>query len=160
MDHINNKHSDLLDNLPENLQLLTPMENLNKDRDNHTSLIRCKLDYPIVLYEYKLSMYKRQLETAKLNKDRKACHDIIINRGQTEGRLRYYKAYGDLSHKNQLILTLNYLRKLGYFNKNHKFRRHLLKDIEDYPELIERIYHIYTSRLESDYLIPKYGEWI
>ena len=66
VDHINNKHDTYYDNRPENLQLLTPAENLAKERPISMNIIRCNMKKPIEYYTDKLNYwlleYKREKE--------------------------------------------------------------------------------------------------
>ena len=55
VDHINNKHDTYYDNRPENLQLLTPAENLAKERPISAAIIRCNMKKPIEYYTNKLN---------------------------------------------------------------------------------------------------------
>ena len=96
VDHINNKHYELEDYRMENLQLLTPRENVNKDRLNedwHVWELKCRLDVPRSFYEKKLEGFEMAYEQAKADKDDKAAHNLRGNISHTRARLRYYDAH-------------------------------------------------------------------
>lgn len=66
VDHINNKHDTHYDNRLENLQLLTPAENLAKERPVSAAVTRCNMKKPVEYYidklNYWLMEYKREKE--------------------------------------------------------------------------------------------------
>lgn len=91
VDHISNKHTKLEDYALSNLQLLTPKENLAKERlDWHISEIKCNLSKPRSFYETKLADYEAAYEQAKTDKDAKAAHKLRSNISSVRARLRYY----------------------------------------------------------------------
>lgn len=93
MDHINNKHNNLEDYRLENLQLLTPGENIVKDQKVFAKPIKCKLDRPLSYYENKLSDYRYAYEQAKLVHDAKLTHKLRSNISQTKARIAYWKQH-------------------------------------------------------------------
>ena len=95
VDHINNKHSRIEDYHLDNLQLLTPKENLAKERPESTREVKCKLNKPREYYETKLSQYLEAYELAKINKDAKLTHKLRGNISGTRARLRYYDSHTD-----------------------------------------------------------------
>lgn len=96
VDHKNNSHTHIEDYYLSNLQLLTPGENLAKERDNwHVSELKCNLNKPRSHYENKLEGYKLAYEQAKKDKDAKAAHRLRCNISQTSARLRYYDSHID-----------------------------------------------------------------
>ncbi len=91
VDHINNCHDKLEDYALSNLQLLTPGENIAKERpDWNTKEIKCNLSKPRSFYEQKLEGYNLAYEQAKKDRDAKAAHHLRTNISQTRARLRYY----------------------------------------------------------------------
>lgn len=90
VDHINNQHSRIEDYHLDNLQLLTPKENITKERICNVREIPCKLDRPRSYYEDKLAKYEALHEEAKANKDADKAHHLRTNIAQTRARLRYY----------------------------------------------------------------------
>ena len=90
VDHINNKHSRIEDYHLDNLQLLTPKQNLAKERAPSTREIKCKLNKPRSFYEDKQKKFEALYEKAKLEKDAEKAHKLRTNVAQTRARLRYY----------------------------------------------------------------------
>lgn len=73
VDHIDNKHNTLYDNRLENLQLLTPEENITKEREASLKELPCDMKKP-------LSHYKQLLKTAKAEYEK----EKKTNRSSTE----------------------------------------------------------------------------
>lgn len=90
---IDHRNSNKLDNRLENLQLLTPQENINKERGESTKQIKCKLDRPRDYYEDKLAKYLALYEEAKKNHDEYKAHKQRANLANIRARLRYYDAH-------------------------------------------------------------------
>ena len=91
VDHINNKHTNLKEDYRlSNLQLLTPPENVTKNRECNTKLIPCKLDRPRSYYEEKLKKYEDLYQDAKEAKEASKAHKLRINITQTRARLRFW----------------------------------------------------------------------
>lgn len=95
VDHISNQHSRIEDYHLDNLQLLTPKQNLAKERGEPTRQVKCQLNRPRSFYEDKLTKYEALYEEAKANHDAKACHQLRTNMAQTRARLRYYDSHID-----------------------------------------------------------------
>ena len=91
VDHINNEHDKIEDYYMTNLQLLTPAENLAKDRDNwYVRELKCQLNKPRSFYEKKLEDFEMAYAQAKKDKDAKSAHTLRSSIAQTRARLRYY----------------------------------------------------------------------
>jgi hypothetical protein len=90
IDHIN---SNKLDNRLENLQLLSPKDNINKEREVSTKELKCKLDRPRKYYEDKLAEYEALYEAAKEEHNADLCHKLRANISQTRARLRYWDSH-------------------------------------------------------------------
>lgn len=87
------KNSNKIDNRLENLQLLTPKENLAKERPISTRQAKCQLDKPRSFYEDKLAKYEAEYEAAKEARDAKLCHKFRANISNIRARLRYWDAH-------------------------------------------------------------------
>lgn len=92
VDHINNKHSQIEDYHLDNLQLLTPKENLAKERGESTRQVKCKLDRPRSYYENKLAKYEALYEEAKKTQNKIEAHKQRANLANIRGKLRYWDA--------------------------------------------------------------------
>lgn len=90
VDHINNKHTELEDYNLYNLQLLTPAQNLEKEKGESTRLIKCNLKQPLSFYEDKLDKYLAEYEQAKKEHDAKRVHRLRANIANTKAKIRYY----------------------------------------------------------------------
>lgn len=94
VDHISNSHTHIEDYYLNNLQLMTPGENIAKERDNwHVSELRCNLSKPRSHFEQKLEGYTLAYENAKANKDAEGAHKLRSAIAQTRARLRYYDSH-------------------------------------------------------------------
>jgi hypothetical protein len=115
IDHIN---SNKLDNSIDNLQMLTPKENVNKERPESTKEMPCKLNKPRSFYENKLAEYEKLYETAKANKEADRAHNLRSNIAQTRARLRYYD-----NHKKEVTEMTEFQKdclELASWKKNFK----------------------------------------
>lgn len=92
VDHINNKHENLEDYHLSNLQLLTPAENLAKERPTSNKQIPCKLNKPLSWYENRLNNYLAEYDEAKRNHDAAAAHRLRANIASMKAKIRYYIA--------------------------------------------------------------------
>lgn len=90
VDHINNKHMNIEDYHISNLQLLTPQENVTKERICNIKEIPCKLDRPRSYYTDKLAKYEDLYEEAKANRDKEEAHKQRTNIANIKGKLRYW----------------------------------------------------------------------
>lgn len=123
VDHIDNKHSKLEDYKLDNLQLLTPKENLTKERVCNVKELKCKMNKPRKFYEDKLSNYEALYEEAKANHDADACHQLRTNIANTRARLRYWDA-----HENEYTKGIIKLEKEKAEHKQNVRDRMLLKE--------------------------------
>lgn len=92
VDHINNKHEVLEDYRLENLQLLTPGENLAKERNCNIRQMPCSLKRSLEWYENRLNMYLEQYDEAKKNRDANTAHRLRANISNIKAKIRYYLA--------------------------------------------------------------------
>lgn len=90
VDHINNQHYVLEDYDIDNLQLLTPGQNIQKERPEKYRLIKCSLKRPRSYYEERLAHFYEEYDLAKKAHDAKRVHLARCNISMTRGRLNYY----------------------------------------------------------------------
>lgn len=93
VDHISNKHTELEDYNLNNLQLLTPAENLEKEREKSTKQVRCKLNKPLSFYQEKLNRYTEEYNKAKEEHNAAECHRLRGNVATAKAKIRYYLAH-------------------------------------------------------------------
>lgn len=99
VDHKNNRK---WDNRIENLQLLTPGENINKEKPNNNKrLLKCKLNKPRQFYIDKLKYYLEEYRNAKLNKQPELIHKLRSYISNYKARLRYYDSIINNSNNNK-----------------------------------------------------------
>lgn len=89
-DHCNNIKTD---NRLENLQLLTPGENIWKERVCNTREVKCKLNKPRTFYEEKLSTLEAQYEVAKAEHRPNLVHSLRGSISVLRAKLRYYDSH-------------------------------------------------------------------
>lgn len=124
VDHVNNKHARIEDYHLDNLQLLTPKENITKEKSNwHTYELKCMMNKPRSFYENKLKHYEELYESAKIIADHVACHKLRSNISQTRARLRYWDAHqneyqeGAIKMKKELTEFKKDLMELAAWKK-------------------------------------------
>ena len=89
VDHIDD---DKLNNDPNNLQLLTPAENIAKNRPGvNTREIKCKLSRPLAYYETELEIAIEEYELAKNKGDAIKAHRMRSMISYRRAQIRYYK---------------------------------------------------------------------
>ena len=112
-DHINNQHSRLEDYRLDNLQLMTPSDNLAKERPMwNTREVKCNLNKPRSFYESKLARYIEAYEDAKFNNDASRAHNLRTNISQTKARLRYYDSHIEEAEHRQEVKKMTEQEKL------------------------------------------------
>ena len=96
IDHRNNKHTSIEDYHISNLQIISPRENLMKDRNREAGKreLKCRLDKPLSYYEDKLTYYEDLYQKAVKEGDQKGINRQIKNTYNQRSKIRYW-----LSHK-------------------------------------------------------------
>ena len=92
VDHIDNNKKN---NNINNLQLLTPHENLCKGTKKCTKAKKCKMTKPREYYEEKVNYYFELYEKFKKNGERQKAHDINGLLNVARARLRYWDLHRD-----------------------------------------------------------------
>lgn len=118
VDHINNQHTSIEDYHLSNLQLLTPAENLAKERGVSEKQIKCKLDRPLSYYEAKLDNYTAEYEKAKQEHRANDAHLLRGNIAQTKARIRYW-----LAHKEEAEALLKEREESKVYVKNDLYHQ-------------------------------------
>ena len=154
VDHISNKHNHIEDYYLDNLQLMTPGENLAKERDNwHQYELKCKLNKPRSFYEQKLEGYILAWEQAKKDGDSKAAHHLRGNVSQTRARLRYYDNHIEEYLKNPPKKVLGPHPCHARAAK----RRELQSNVDKTRLMYMQLKEVYGK--DDEYVKQVWGEW-
>ena len=156
-DHINNRHSRIEDYHLDNLQLLTPAENVAKDKSNwHTIELKCRLSQPRSFYEEKLTKYEAEYEEAKANKDAEAAHRLRCNISQVRARLRYYDSHIEEAEALKAEQEKVEARKREYHERAQK-KKELKAKVDSTHKYYKELARAYGK---DDEIVRKYwGEW-
>lgn len=91
VDHIDD---DPLNNDPSNLQILTPSENIWKNRPKaNTKEVKCSLYRPLSYYETELELAEETYKLAKLKGNAKETHNARSMVAYRRAQIRYYKKH-------------------------------------------------------------------
>lgn len=115
IDHINN---DKTDNRLDNLQLFTPQQNINKDKEESNREIKCKLDRPRTYFEEKLEKYMALYEEAKAAHDADETHKQRTNIANIKARLRYFDNH--IEEHERIIRLKKEIELIKYLKKEFK----------------------------------------
>ena len=96
VDHKSNKHTSIEDYHISNLQLISPRENVTKDREASIKELKCKLDRPLSYYEDKLAYYEDLYQKAVKEGNQEEAHKQRGNTYTQRAKIRYW-----LSHKEE-----------------------------------------------------------
>lgn len=157
VDHISNSHDKLEDYHLDNLQLLTPGENLAKERDNwNVWELKCQLNKPRSFYENKLKGYEMVYEQAKKDHDAEAVHKLRSNISQTRARLRYYDSHiAEVNAKKQ-ARDAEEARKREYHERAEK-KRELKTNLDSTRDMYKKLREVYGKN--DPYVQKVWGEW-
>lgn len=90
IDHINNHHTNIEDYKIENLQEITPWENLSKERANYgTRTIKVVKDNMLDHYLNRLKHCIEEYEIAKAEHDATKCHNLRSSISIYQAKIRY-----------------------------------------------------------------------
>lgn len=97
VDHVDNKHETIYDNRLENLQLLTPAENIAKEKIIKYSdrQLKCDMSKPLEFYENRLKCYLEEYkkEREEHSSSTEKAHNLRGNITQYRAKIRYWKAH-------------------------------------------------------------------
>lgn len=160
VDHINNKHRNIEDYYLENLQCITPAQNLAKDRKDaaawHQSEIKCKLNKPRSFYQDKLEGYILAYEQAKKDHDAEAAHKLRANIAQTRARLRYYDKHIVEALELRQAKEAEEVKKQEYHERALK-KKELKAKVDSARKFYKELKEAYG---EDDPITKQYwGEW-
>ena len=94
IDHRNNKHENLEDYRLENLQEITPAENLAKERKESDFMVKPAKHKTIEEYSTELYYYTRLYEKAKKEHNADKAHSLRSNISQIRAKIRWIQKYG------------------------------------------------------------------
>lgn len=120
IDHINNQHYDLKDYRLDNLQILTPAENLEKEKGESTKMLKCQMTKPREFYENKLNHYTVLYEKAKTDGDAEGAHAYRTSVANYKARLRYWDEHKEEYEK--------YLAEKEAVNAKKQLKNESIKD--------------------------------
>lgn len=105
VDHIDNKHETHYDNRPENLQLLTPAENLAKERPVSTNIMTCNMKKPIEYYidKYNYWVLKYKKEKEKNSSSTEYAHKCRSAYNVYKKKIRYWYQHKEEYENNQKL---------------------------------------------------------
>ena len=157
VDHIDcNKDNNAL----ANLQLLTPAENLAKERGNSTRLKSCSLNKPRKFYEDRLDSVAKEYEVAKAAHDAEACHRLRSYKANYEANLRYYDLYIDeyLKKKTEREIKKDWYHELARLKRNVKDFVKYLKSIKGAWHPIAKFINQYKDSEENFKILKELNE--
>lgn len=94
IDHKNNKHAELIDYRLDNLQEITPAQNISKERPESNFVLRPARGASIEFYEEKLNYYLVEYEKAKKAHQAAKAHSLRSNISQQKAKIRWIQKYG------------------------------------------------------------------
>ena len=155
IDHINNKHDTLYDNKLENLQLLTPRDNLVKERNIDIREICCRMNFPLSYYEDKLNTFINKYNSTK---DQEEKHTLRTHISNYKARIRYWKNHEEEYIKKEEAKALK--------AKALKAQKERTKELKQYQKLIYDARELYKQDPSSDnnynwrLAIDNYNEYV
>ena len=126
VDHISNKHDTLADNKLENLQLLTPRDNLVKERTNiYIRELSCRMTLPLSYYEEKLITFINKYNSSKDQDEKNLLRGQISN---YRAKIKYWKNHEEEYIKNKEIKAIKDEELKA--QKAQKVQKELIKSIK------------------------------
>lgn len=94
IDHKDNRHFDLIDYRLDNLQEITPAQNLAKERPESKFMLRPAKGVSIEYYEDRLNYYLVEYEKAKKAHEAAKVHKLRSNISQQRAKIRWIQKFG------------------------------------------------------------------
>lgn len=163
VDHINNKHETLDDYRLENLQLLSPRDNLAKERAALSNReLKCKMTLPLSHYEDKLNAFVNKYNSTK---DQEEKHSLRVQISNYRAKIRYWKNHEAEYVKNEEERIKNEETK-AIEAKALKARKERTKDLKQYQKIVDEARALYKKdpSLENSYYwhlaVNNYNEYV
>ena len=146
VDHINNKHETLDDYRLENLQLLSPRDNVVKERVIDVRELNCKMTLPLSHYEDKLNAFVNKYNNTK---DQKEKHLLRGKISIYRAKIRYWK-----SHEAEYVKNEEERIKNEETNdleaKALKARKERTKELKRYKKILDEARALYKKDPSSE----------
>ena len=160
VDHIDNKHETIYDNRLENLQLLTPAENLAKEKSESTKQLKCNMSKSLEYYENKLNKYLEAYEKEKNehSSSTEIAHKLRSNIAQYRARIRYWQA-----HKEEYKNYQNKEKVEELAQKQNKERAQEIKELKEIVDKSRALYKADKSKINQYYwklAIKNYNDYL
>ena len=140
VDHINNKHDTLADNKLENLQLLTPRDNVVKERnDVDTRESNCKMCFSLSYYENKLNTFINKYNNTEDQEEKHALRSQISN---YKAKIRYWKNHEEEYIKKEEVKALK--------AKARKAQKERTKELRQYEKIADEAKALYKQDPSSE----------
>lgn len=139
IDHISNKHDTLYDNRLENLQLLSPRDNLVKERNVDIRESSCRMNLPLSHYEEKINTYLNDYNNTKDQEEKHLLRTYISN---YKAKIRYWKNHEEEYIKNEEIKAIK--------AKALKAQKERLKELKQYKKNVDEAKALYKQDPSSE----------
>lgn len=139
VDHKNNRHCNLEDYDINNLQLLTPKQNLAKEQKKFRKEKMPKY-FNYEKTKAKLAKYELEYAKAKLDKDQVKCHKLRCNISMNKSKIAQYEADPTYRLKWELREQLNKVK-----NKVKAERKDKLQKIKELQQAVKIAHCNYTN---------------
>ena len=94
IDHKDNRHCELIDYRLDNLQEITPAQNLAKERPESTFMLKPAKGATIEYYENKLNQYLHEYEKAKKAHNAARVHSLRATIAHQRAKIRWIQKFG------------------------------------------------------------------
>ena len=146
VDHIDNKHETLDDYRLENLQLLSPRDNLLKERGISNRELSCKMTLPLSHYEDKLNAFINKYNNTK---DQKEKHSLRGQINNYRAKIRYWKSHEAEYVKNEEERIKNEETK-AIESEALKARKERTKELKRYKKILDEARALYKKDPSSE----------